>query len=188
SARSATDYASGEIVSGNYFPVLGARTLIGRPIAPSDDDPAQPMVAVITYRYWSRRFQQDPAVLGSQILINQQPATVIGVMPAGFQGLSAGSERDLFIPMAHVDVAQLPFWSRAAQDSWWVQVFGRLRPGASEAAAASSLTATLGRMIESYAPGVPAAGKPPVLLAPGGRGVGLGRTRLTTAFYILGGT
>jgi len=88
-ANSVTDYGSGEYVSGNYFAVLGSRPLIGRAIAPSDDGASQPAVAVLAYRYWSRRFQLNPTVLGSQIAINRRPVTVIGIMPPLFQGLGA---------------------------------------------------------------------------------------------------
>jgi len=187
-ANSLTDYASGELVSGNYFSVLGAQPIIGRPIAPSDDDPAQPLVAVLTYRYWSRRFQQDPNILGGKITINNRPATVIGVMPPAFQGLGASRERDLFLPLAQVDVTQFKYWSRTFVESWWVQIFGRLRPGGSESAAAAELTATLARSIESYAAKSKTAVKPPVLLFPGARGVGSGREQMATRFYVLGGT
>jgi hypothetical protein len=74
------------------------------------------------------------------------------------------------------------------QDSWWVQIFGRLRPGASESAAARSLTAALAHSIEGYAGSSPKVVKPPVYLLPGDRGVGLGREQRTTALWVLGGT
>ncbi len=187
-ANSLTDYGSGEYVTGNYFPVIGARPLIGRTIAPADDAVSQPLVAVLTYRYWSRRFQLDPAVLGTQIVINRRPATVIGIMPPSFQGLGAGHERDFFVPMAQLDAEASPYWSRTRPDTWWVQVFGRLRPGASESAAAAALTGLLGQSIDTYAAGEPGVKKPRVLLSPGARGVGASRGNFATPFYILGGT
>jgi len=186
-ANSLTDYGSGEYVTGNYFQVIGARPLIGRTIAPSDDAVSQPPVAVLTYRYWSRRFQLNPAVLGSQIVINWRPVTVIGIMPPSFQGLGAGHERDFFLPLAQLDADATPYWSRTRADTWWVQVFGRLRPGTSEAAAASTLTGLLGQSIDSYA-GEAGVKKPRVLLSPGARGVGASRGNFATPFYILGGT
>jgi predicted permease len=187
-AGSVTDYGFGEFVTGNYFTTLGARAAMGRTILPSDDAPAQPPVAVVTYRYWSRRLHGDPAAVGSQILINRRPTTVIGIMPPAFQGLGAGRERDFFVPMSLVDAGDYRWLSRSRTDTWWVQIFGRLRPGVPGDAAAAALTATLGRVIESYAANVPPAGKPPVLLAPGARGVGLSRAKYATPFYVLGGT
>jgi len=187
-AASATDYGYGELVTGNYFQVLGVRPLIGRPIMPSDDAVSQPPVVVLTYPYWQKRFQSDPEILGRAIAINRRPTTVIGVLPETFQGLYAGRAVDFFLPMSRVDSGDALWYSRTHPDNWWVQIFGRLRPGVSDDSAAAALTATLGRTIEDFAGHVPAAGKPPVLLAPGAQGVGLARRRFATALYILGGT
>src|SRR4029077_1298189 len=63
-ADGASDFASGQFVSGNYFTGLGAQTLLGRPILEGDDAPGKPRVVAITYRYWEKRFGMDPAVVG----------------------------------------------------------------------------------------------------------------------------
>lgn len=101
-ARGTSEYANGQFVSGNYFSGLGARPIAGRAIVPDDDSPARPLVAVLSFRYWEKHFGLDSRVLGQEILLNQTPATVIGVMPPPFQGLYPGQEVDLFVPMAMV--------------------------------------------------------------------------------------
>ncbi len=136
-----SEYALGHFVSGNYFTGLGAVPLIGRPILPEDDAPGKPLVAVLTYRYWEKRFGLDPTVIGRQIAVNQQPMTIVGVMPPAFQGLYPGRAVELFVPIAMVA------GKRGEPDNWWVQIFGRLRPGVSDEAAASAVRATLGHAI-----------------------------------------
>jgi hypothetical protein len=86
-AGGASEFALGQFVSGNYFTGLGAQPLIGRPILPEDDAAGRPVVAVLTYRYWEKRFALDPTVIGHAITVNRRPITVVGVMPPAFQGL-----------------------------------------------------------------------------------------------------
>ena len=81
----------GELVSGNYFEVLGAKPLLGRFFAPedqSDKSGASPVV-VLSQRLWHSQFQSDPAVLGSQVLVNGRSLTVIGVARPEFMGSMA---------------------------------------------------------------------------------------------------
>src|SRR5579884_1570301 len=89
-ADGATDLAFGHYVSGNYFAGLGAQPLVGRTIVPDDDSASRPRVAVLSHLFWSRRFGSDPGVVGRSILVNREPVTVVGVMPASFQGLQPG--------------------------------------------------------------------------------------------------
>ena len=74
-----TEQDTGEAVSANYFALLGVGTAIGRPLGPGDDDPAVPPVVVISHALWVRRFQADPGVVGRQVRINDQHATIVGV-------------------------------------------------------------------------------------------------------------
>jgi predicted permease len=149
-----------------------------------DDAPGRPPVAVLTYRYWEQRFALDPSVIGREISMNQRPVTVIGVMQPAFQGLYPGRAIDLFVPMARDAEVGPPRFSLTGPDTWWVQIFGRLRPGVSGRAAQAAIEATLAHSVESYAKNVKG---PPVLLRPGGRGVGLLRGDVSTTLSILGG-
>jgi putative ABC transport system permease protein len=91
-----------ENIVGNYFPTLGLKPAIGRLIGPGDAD-----VVVLSWSYWDRRFQRDPAVLGNRIVVNDQPLTVIGVAPRPYVGPRVGSRTDLWMPQEKGEVAML---------------------------------------------------------------------------------
>ncbi len=181
-----TDLAFGHYVSGNYFTGLGAQAWIGRSLLPSDDNPSSPRVAVLTYRYWSRRLGSDPGIVGRAIEVDREPVTVVGVMPPSFQGLEPGRAIDLFVPLSMLPETGPPYYSLAAPNFWWVQIFGRLKPGVSEETAAEAAQAALAHHIESYAgSGARGASAMKVVLEPGNRGVGLLRGSIQTSIYIL---
>jgi predicted permease len=185
-AAGTTDLALGHYISGNYFTGLGAPALIGRPILPEDDTTAGPRVAVLTYQYWSRRFGSDPAVLNRVIQVNREAVTVVGVMPPSFQGLEPGRAVDLFVPMSMVPGTGPSYYSLAAPDFWWVQIFGRLKPGVSEQAGTAALQQIFTRHIEAYSrSGATASRAPAIVLEPGDRGVSLLRGSIGKAIYLL---
>ena len=178
-----SEFAYGHFVSGNYFTVLGAQPSIGRPILNEDDAPGRPAVAVLTYSYWGKRFALDPGVVGRVILINRLPVTVVGVMQPRFQGLYPGRAVDFFVPISMTGAIGPKSFSVTQPDSWWVQIFGRLRAGASEQAAQAALQASFAHSIEAFAPQAKA---PSLLLGPGRRGVGLLRNEASRTLGILG--
>jgi putative ABC transport system permease protein len=90
----------GELVSGNYFDVLGARPALGRGLTPEDDSPAAEPVVVIAEGMWRARFHADPAILGDPITIDNRLFTVVGVMPASFKGtLGAWEASQYWVPL-----------------------------------------------------------------------------------------
>jgi predicted permease len=127
-----TERATGEIVSGTYFPVLGVNAAAGRLFGPGDDRaPGGHPLAVLSYGYWSSRFSRDPGVIGRTLIVNNQALTVIGVAQEGFSGIDVGETTQLFIPMA-MKAQITPGYLRNNVDNRrarWVQVFGRLKPG-----------------------------------------------------------
>jgi predicted permease len=133
SADGQADVASGQAVSGNYYAGLGVQTMIGRTITDEDDKTSSSPVAVLSYRYWQRRFSGDPGVIGKQINLNNVAFTVIGVTPPGFDGTGqAGSTRDVTIPIAcepqmYVDRERS---NMNGAGVWWLLIMGRLKPGA----------------------------------------------------------
>jgi predicted permease len=133
SADGQADVASGQVVSGNYYSGLGAPAMIGRTITDEDDKASASPVAVLSYRYWQRRFSGDPGVIGKQINLNNVAFTVIGVTPPGFDGTGqAGSTRDVTIPIAwepqmYVDRERS---NMNGAGVWWLLIIGRLKPGA----------------------------------------------------------
>src|SRR5262245_17208902 len=90
---------NGELVSGNYFEVLGAATQIGRPFTAADDRiPGAHAVAVISDGFWRRSFASDPSVLGRVIRVNESPFVIVGVAARGFTGTDLGTPADVWVP------------------------------------------------------------------------------------------
>src|SRR5436853_4986477 len=83
-----TELVAGELVSGNYFPVLGVRAALGRVFTASDDlvQGGHPL-AVLSYGYWKTRFNGDAGVIGKRMIVNGYPLTIVGVSRAGFDGV-----------------------------------------------------------------------------------------------------
>ncbi|HEY6343474.1 MAG TPA: ABC transporter permease [Bryobacteraceae bacterium] len=185
-AAGAGEYADGQFVSGNYFTSLGVRASAGRALVPDDDGPGKPPVIVLTYRYWEKRFGLDPRVIGSRVVVNQTSATIIGVAAPTFQGLFPGYAVDLFVPISMVPVVGPRWFSLSDPYNWWVQVFARLRPGATDASAAAAAEGVLAREIEGYA-GSPGTNVevPHVLLQSGARGVPLFAGNQEQSLYTL---
>ena len=136
----ATERVNGEIVSGNYFEVLGIGAVAGRTLTPEDDvKPGAHPVAVLSHGFWQRRFASDPAVIGRTLLVNGYPFTIVGVTPAGFYGTSVGSSPDLRIPMM-MKAAATPTWNGLDnRRSNWLGIMGRLKPGISVPQAEAAL-------------------------------------------------
>jgi predicted permease len=87
-------------VSGNYFPLLGVQAYAGRTIAPDDDRPGAPPVAVISYALWQAKFAGDPTLVGSTLLLSGKPATVVGIAARSFLGERNGSdEPGIWLPL-----------------------------------------------------------------------------------------
>src|SRR5580693_1179819 len=99
-SRGQTDRASGELVSGNYFEVLGVQPAVGRVFNQDDDRvPGGHPVVVLSHSYWERHFGSDPSVLNQVLLINNVEMTVVGVAQRGFFGVQVGKTPDIFVPL-----------------------------------------------------------------------------------------
>jgi predicted permease len=133
-----TERVQAEMVSGNYFSLLGVRPALGRVFSSVEDDQVyngHPSV-VLSYDYWESRFARDPGVLGRKILVNNHPMTIVGVSAAGFVGIDPARSPQMRVPILMKRV-MLPEWGwmRAR----WVQVFARLKPGQTIESAAAPL-------------------------------------------------
>ncbi|MBM3958005.1 MAG: ABC transporter permease, partial [Gemmatimonadetes bacterium] len=128
------------LVSGNLFRVLGAPVHLGRPLTPEDDAPnaANPVV-VLSYGLWTRRYGQDPAILGRAVRANGTDYTVVGVAGRDFRGLSLGIAIDLWIPMALQPRLMREASILGERNTMWLRLIGRLRP---DVAGALALTRT----------------------------------------------
>lgn len=138
-----------QMVSGNFFRGYGAPVLIGRPIAPEDDRPDAPPVAVLTYPLWERVFGLDPQAIGQTLTVSETGFTVIGVLPRHYLGPTAGERRtDFYVPFAtEGQLTPQQRWSDR-EDFWWVQMMGRLAPGAEEGQIQASLEVLFRQVID----------------------------------------
>ena len=134
-------------VTANYFFQLGAQPVAGRLFDPSrEDSPSSPPVAVLSYRFWQRRYQGDPAILGKTIHLSGKSATVIGVLPEYFASLGTQSP-DVWLPIQqHTYFVE---GSKALSDPNFdglIVMSGRLAPGATKATAATELLTLTNRL------------------------------------------
>jgi predicted permease len=125
------EVVSGQAVSGNYYAGLGVDALVGRTLTDEDDHPSASPVAVLSYRYWQKRFNGDASVIGKTLNLNNVAFTIIGVTPQGFEGTEdAGSTQDVTIAIAWEPQIYLERnRSQLSADVWWLRVMGRLKPG-----------------------------------------------------------
>jgi predicted permease len=138
-----TERLEAEIVSGNYFTMLGVKPAIGRVFNSQEDDQVYQghPVVVLSYTYWNNRFTRDPGVVGKKILVNDVPMTIIGVSAAGFAGLDPARSPQIRVPV-QMKEAMLPEWPWLYVDNRrarWVQVFARLKDGYTVESAAAPL-------------------------------------------------
>jgi predicted permease len=138
-----------EIVSANYFSVLGVAPALGRVFGSDDDRPpgADPVV-VLSYDFWKVQLASAPDVLGRKLLVNQHPMTVIGVAVAEFRGIDVGEVPSLWIPAAMSAQAIPGFESLLDRRTYWMQILGRLKPGVTLSEAQTGLQPWFKAMLE----------------------------------------
>src|SRR5947208_15272646 len=132
--------ASGQLVSGSYFSVLGVQAIAGRTFTSEEDRvPGGDPIAVISYRYWKRQSGLDPAAVGKSITLNGLPFTIVGVTPPGFDGVRVGGVQDIWVPM--MMQAQVMNGRRLLNDpkGWFFEIMARRNPGVSLEQATASL-------------------------------------------------
>jgi predicted permease len=122
---------AGEIVSGNYFEVLGISAHVGRTLTPDDNrTPGGHAVAFLTYGYWMRQFGGDRSILNQTLLINGHAMTVVGIGPRGFDGVEVGRATDVMVPvMMQAQIAPGLGDVLGNRRTWWLNVFARLKSG-----------------------------------------------------------
>jgi predicted permease len=154
--------ANGQLVSGEYFSLLGVHAILGRTILPADEKaPGQSPVAVIGYDYWRQRFALDPDVVGKKIVLNNSPFTIIGVTPPEFFGLEPGARIDVSVPLSMVAQVRSDFASPGtpydvftAPFRNWLYVMARLKPGVTKERALASLEPIFARTMRESAEGL----------------------------------
>jgi putative ABC transport system permease protein len=141
----------GELVTANYFQVLGVNAAIGRTLTAEDDQtPGGSPVAVINYDVWRNRFGSDPNIAGRTISINGHPFNIVGVAPKGFVGTNLGFTRQLWVPMMMQEQAMPGAKLLAKRGANWLKVTGRLKPGTTLEQAQSNLTNLANQLAQAY--------------------------------------
>src|SRR5215475_10426284 len=130
----------GEMVTGNYFNLLGVKATLGRALMPEDDmTPGANPVAVISHPFWQSRLGSDKNAVGRKLYINGHPFTVVGVMPEGFKGTYQTSDADFWAPLTMQDQVR-PGGSSLDDRGWgWLGGTARLKPGVTLAQAQAEL-------------------------------------------------
>lgn len=128
-----TERVEAEMVSGNFFSMLGVGPAAGRLFNSQEDDQVYSghPVVVLSYDYWNTRFSRDPAAVGKKILVNNYPMTIVGVSAAGFAGIDPARSPQIRVPLLMKPVI-VPEWQwvrMSDERTRWVQVFARLKPG-----------------------------------------------------------
>jgi predicted permease len=119
-----------ELISGNYFSVLGVKPALGRLLMPEDSASrgASP-VAVLSYRYWTQHLASDPSVINQGVMINGIPFTIVGVVQPGFDSVIGATIPDIFVPIT-MKAQMTPGWDELEdRRSKWLNIVARLKPG-----------------------------------------------------------
>ena len=191
-----SERVQGDLVSGNYFEVLGVPAAIGRVFNAADDRiPGAHPVAVLSYGFWQRRFGSDPSVLNQTLVVNGHPMTIVGVSAPRFSGLQVGASSDVMVPLM-MKAQMTPTWNDLDnRRSRWLTVIGRLAPGQSIEQAAGQMNVIYRQINEQEINDIrnPSASfrqrfvSKRLLLLPGGRGLSDLRQQFSTPLVVLMG-
>jgi macrolide transport system ATP-binding/permease protein len=149
------DIAKGEYISGDYFGGLAVQPVAGRMIVPNDDQARSPLVAVVSLGFSQRHYGGPAKAAGQTILINNVPATVVGVTPPEFFGVDPSAAPDVFLPMhsgVSIEAAD-PYGTKPKwyldQNFYWIEIMARLRPGVSRAQVQAALAPQFRQWVET---------------------------------------
>jgi predicted permease len=178
-----------EMVAGNYYSVLQVRPQLGRAIEESDDAiPGSGAVAVISDTLWQREFGRSPTVLGRAIRLNQAVVTIVGVNPREFSGTrNVQDADDVFVPISMQPLID-PKGKKSLledQDTWWLNVIGRMKAGVANASAEAELNAQLAAAVRGTMTVKAGETIPRLLISDGSRGLRFANAVLTKPLYML---
>ncbi len=184
------------LVSGGYFPVLGATTFIGRPFTAADErGPGSAPYTVISYEFWQRRFGGSPAVLDSHLHVGKANLTVIGVAQPHFLGENVGEAPDLWIPLdMQPQIMPGRMWleddsAHIAEKVMWLHVIGRLKPGVSRKQAQANVDVVFKQVVaeefSKLSQSQPDILKQNLVLHDAGAGVSSLRGNMADPLYVL---
>jgi predicted permease len=190
----------GQAVSAEYFAGLRLQPSLGRAITENDDQPGAAPVAVLSNQFWRDRFGANPAVIGEQLILNKQSFTIIGVTPPEFTGtLQVNYQPAVTVPLAAEPLllGDKSYLGSGNQPGlWWLNVMGRLKPGATEEQARASLNGAFQRAALDLMPSPRKANQlaaaqldpkdhPRLISESGSRGMPDVRKRFAPSIYVL---
>ncbi|MBA3714201.1 MAG: ABC transporter permease [Pyrinomonadaceae bacterium] len=162
-----TERVSGQLVTGNFFDVLGVRAALGRTFLHEEDrTPGSAPVAVISDGFWRKQFGADPEILGKQVTINNHGFTIIGIAPANFTGASRGSAPNIWVPMMMQEQARPGSEILSIRNTRWLLVMGRLKPGITLEQSQAQMSVLAGQLAQAN----PNATEAAIVIAPGDKG------------------
>jgi putative ABC transport system permease protein len=139
-----------QLVSGNYFRLLGVRPLVGRGFTDQDDRvPDGEPVAIVSYGLWRQQLGGDHEVIGRTLMIQGKIFTVVGVAPRGFAGIDR-QKVDIWVPISAYGNEALGAGWHNTTNNWWAQIIGRVRPGVAPELAAQEATAAYRGLVREW--------------------------------------
>ena len=136
-----------QLVSGEYFPVLGVNAITGRTLTVEDNKvPGAHPVAVINYAFWRNKLGGDASIVGKSIKLKDQPFTIVGVTPPDFFGESVGRAPDVWVPLMMQPQFDRGESFLALPNMGWLRVMARLEPGGSQQQAQAALAVWLSQV------------------------------------------
>ena len=154
-ARRRRRSVQGQMVSGNYYALLGVPAAAGRMIVPDDDRaPGASAVAVLSHAFWTRQFGGDPAVIGRVVRLNGHPFTIVGVSAPEFFGTRVGERPDITVPLSMQMQASPETGASLIEGDgvhqFWLEVIGRLQPGVSLSQAQAELAGAFRQPLKEF--------------------------------------
>lgn len=180
---------SAEMVSGNYYQVLGVKPVLGRPILDSDDGAVgSGPVVLISDGYWARSFGRSPGIVGKTIELNARPVTIVGINPPKFTGVgNVQNSPDIFFPLSMQPVIAPKPGDSLLTDTkmWWVLMMGRLNPDISSESARASLDVALNAAVRATTTVGKGEEVPRLELPDGSRGENYAGSEFAKPVYVL---
>jgi predicted permease len=141
----------GQLVSGNYFDLLGVRAAVGRTFGPREDEvPGRDPVVVLSHPFWTMRFGADPRAVGQTLSLNGAAYTIIGVTPPGYTGLDVGVRPEVWVPMAMNRQVRTGINWYEERRGLFINTVGRLKPSVTTAQAHARLSLIAQRLESEY--------------------------------------
>jgi predicted permease len=145
----------GALVSGNAFQILGVAPAAGRLLVPADDQTGggpDGWAVVISHRFWMQRYDGDPSIIGKQITLSRRDATIVGIAPAGFNGVIVGTRPDFYMPLAFEPLINGEVSLLRDSGSLWLTTWARLKPGVSRTSASAEMGSLFHIVMSETAP------------------------------------